>query len=131
MKNNMKALERINKYKNRPIRNSLIELITVTDILSGDIIGKVVDINSYGIGLLLDEKIKQDDNLNIRLTRKDANGRLQLINLNVNIIWTKFNEESRKIRAGVQFKQLNFMAKININNLLHKFKEELKLNNVA
>ena len=127
----MKALERINKYKNRPIRNSLIELITVTDILSGDIIGKVLDINSYGIGLLLDEKIKPDDNLNIRLTRKDANGRLQLINLNVNIIWTKFNEESRKIRAGVQFKQLNFMAKININNLLHKFKEELKLNNVA
>jgi hypothetical protein len=118
----MNALEQINKYTTRPIRSSLIELITVTDISSGDIIGKVVDINSYGTGLLLDEKIKQNDNLNMRLTRKDENGRLQCINFNANIIWTKFNGESGMIRAGVEFKQLNFMAKTRLNNLLHKYK---------
>ena len=116
----MHALEQINKHTSRPIRNSLIELITVTDILSGDIIGKVVDINSYGLGLLLDDKIKQDDNLNMRLTLKDEKGRLQFINFNANIIWTKFNGESGMIRAGVEFKQLNFMAKTRLKNLLHK-----------
>lgn len=91
------------------------------DKLSGDVIGKVINISSNGICILIDEYHHIDDELQLVIDAVDSNGNSKEIELNGKLRWIEKNGDNDMFLAGFKIEFNNLKSKMRFNRLLQKY----------
>ena len=104
-------------HKPRPKRYSVDELIIITDLESGELIGNVLDLHKYGLGTLLRHPIALNTPMKIRLTRR-IDGQTQFIDLSVKARWCHEKPVAKKYGVGFEIDEIDIKAKLRIDELI-------------
>ncbi len=104
----------------RGIRIDDIGFMPTYNKQNGDVIGKVINLSSNGICILIDEYHGVDDELQLVIDVVDSNGNNKEIELNCKLKWIDKNAANDMFVAGFAIKFSNLKSKMRYQKLLEK-----------
>ncbi len=104
------------KQLDRPARIEPDDLVMVIDSNSKELIGHVLNFNESGMQLLMRQKIKLNQILQLTLVLNKAHIEKQYIKVNAELLWIK--KEDDYLLGGFYHSSENFKSKFRLNNWL-------------